>query len=175
LSFPVPLTLWTVPDAYAVAVHTDQPILLIASTYPTAPLPPHVTLVQLPEALAAGPARLAAHPEQAIWLAGEACLAHAGRTTPAGNPGLDLAPALITTGKATARQWEIAAKQQCSLLQLRGPLQLIYTPADAGWRVVGSGSVLLGRPEAMAEPPGLAPLARFQVEIFTGGDHFVIA
>lgn len=175
MSFPVPLTLWTEPDAYAVAVHTNQPILLIASTDPAAPLPPHVTLVQLPEALAAGPARLAAHPEQVIWLAGEACLAHAGRITAAGTPGLGLAPALITTGKVTARQWDLVARQQCTLLQLRGPLQLTYTPADGGWRVAGGGSVLLGRPAAMAEPPGSAALARFQIEIFTGGDHFVIA
>lgn len=175
MSFPVPLTLWTESDAFAVAAHTNQPILLIASTYPAAPLPSHVTLVQLPDALAAGPAQVPTHPEQAIWLAGEACLAHAGPITAAGTPGLGLAPALITIGEATARQWDLAARQQCNLLQLRGPLQLTYTPADGGWRVAGNGSVLLGRPEAMAEPPGPTALARFQIEIFTGGDHFVIA
>jgi hypothetical protein len=134
-----------------------------------------VTLIQLADALAAGLSQLAVRPQQAIWLAGAACLAHAGRITAAGTPGLGLVPALITAEEATARQWELAARQPCCLLQLRGPLHLTYTPADGGCQVAGGGSVLLGRPAPMAEPLGHATLARFQIEIFTGGDHFVIA
>jgi len=128
----------------------------------------------MPEALAVITAQLATQPAQAIWLAGDECIAYVGLITASGAPGLGLAPALIITGETTARHWALAAAQRCNLLQLRGLLQLTYAPPDGCWRVTGGGAVLLGRPVAMAGSSAPAHPARFQIDIFTGGDHFAI-